>query len=55
MPTQALPDELQILFDARLAARQSKDFATSDKLRDELMAAGVLAKDSADGTSWEWI
>ena len=55
LPTQALPDELQILFDARLAARQSKDFATSDKLRDELMAAGVLAKDSADGTSWEWI
>ena len=36
-----------------LAARAAKDWAESDRLRDELVALGVEIKDSKDGTTWE--
>ncbi len=36
----------------RLAARAEKNWAESDRIRDELAALGVELKDSADGTSW---
>ena len=38
---------------ARTEARSRKDWATSDRLRDALLASGVLLKDSKDGTTWE--
>jgi cysteinyl-tRNA synthetase len=41
------------LIDARNAARKSKDFKESDRIRDELVAMGVVLKDSKDGTTWE--
>ncbi|HEX3858232.1 MAG TPA: DALR domain-containing protein, partial [Pseudolabrys sp.] len=41
------------LIDARNAARKSKDFKESDRIRDELAAMGVVLKDSKDGTTWE--
>ncbi len=41
------------LIDARNAARKSKDFKESDRIRDELKAMGVVLKDSKDGTTWE--
>jgi cysteinyl-tRNA synthetase len=34
---------------ARLAARQAKNFAESDRLRDELAAAGVIVEDKPGG------
>jgi cysteinyl-tRNA synthetase len=37
----------------RIAARARKDFAESDRIRDELAAMGVVIKDSKDGTTWE--
>ena len=37
----------------RFAARQAKDFAEADRIRDELAALGVVLKDSKDGTTWE--
>jgi cysteinyl-tRNA synthetase len=36
----------------REAAREAKDWGTSDRLRDELLKMGVAVKDSADGTTW---
>jgi cysteinyl-tRNA synthetase len=38
----------------RNAARAVKDFAESDRIRDELLAEGVILKDSPTGTTWEW-
>jgi len=37
----------------RSAARKSKNFKESDRIRDELAAMGVVLKDSKDGTTWE--
>jgi cysteinyl-tRNA synthetase len=42
------------LIAARNAARKAKDFAESDRIRDELTKMGVVLKDNKDGTtSWE--
>ncbi|HEV7878728.1 cysteine--tRNA ligase [Bradyrhizobium sp.] len=38
---------------ARNAARARKDFKESDRIRDELVAMGVVIKDSKEGTTWE--
>ncbi len=44
-----VPSEIQSLADQRHAARSARDFATADRLRDELSAAGWLVEDSAEG------
>ena len=45
--------QIEKLVDARNAARIAKDFKESDRIRDELVAMGVVLKDSKDGTTWE--
>ncbi|MGH8750616.1 MAG: DALR domain-containing protein, partial [Burkholderiales bacterium] len=37
---------------ARGAARKAKQFAESDRIRDELLKAGVILEDTAQGTLW---
>ncbi len=44
--------DIQARVDARLAARQARDWAQADVVRDELLALGVVLMDGADGTSW---
>lgn len=44
---------IETQIDARNAARASKDFAESDRIRDELAAMGVVLKDGPEGTTWE--
>jgi cysteinyl-tRNA synthetase len=39
----------------RRAARQAKDFARSDAIRDELLAQGVALMDGPEGTSWKMV
>lgn len=41
---------LQLLIDLRREARTKKDYATSDKIRNELTAMGIMLKDEKDGT-----
>lgn len=47
--SEAIPPEIQAMLDMRAAARKSKNWAESDRLRDEIAAAGWLVKDSKDG------
>ena len=42
------PDAL----DDRVAARAARDFAASDRLRDELAARGIAVEDTRDGQRW---
>jgi cysteinyl-tRNA synthetase len=48
-----LPDGASVLLDAREKARAAKDFATSDRLRDELASLGVAVTDTAEGQRWK--
>jgi cysteinyl-tRNA synthetase len=45
-------EEIEALIEERNAARANKDFATSDRIRDDLAAAGIVLKDTAEGTRW---
>jgi cysteinyl-tRNA synthetase len=49
----SLPDGAAALLEARDAARAAKDFTTSDRLRDELAALGVVVTDTAEGQRWK--
>lgn len=48
----ALSAELKALVKEREEARRRRDYATADRLRDQLRAEGVQIKDTADGTDW---
>lgn len=44
--------EIDALVDARLTARQNKDFAEADRIRDELSERGIIIEDGAGGAKW---
>jgi len=43
---------MDLVLDLRNEARINKDWTTSDKIRDGLAAAGIVVKDSKDGSVW---
>lgn len=49
---EAYKKAVDLLLDLRLQAKQNKDWATSDKIRNELTAIGFTIKDTKDGFEW---
>jgi cysteinyl-tRNA synthetase len=45
-------EEIDAKVAARTAAKKSKNFAESDRIRDELKAAGIVLEDGPQGTTW---
>jgi cysteinyl-tRNA synthetase len=56
-PDDATIDESEIesLLAERKEARAAKDFAASDRIRDELASRGVAAMDGVGAMQWDWI
>jgi cysteinyl-tRNA synthetase len=51
---EKLQGVMQLLIDIRKEAKSKKDFATGDKIRNQLAELGILLKDEKDGSmSWE--
>jgi len=49
---EELNSVLDLVIDIRQAAKENKDYATSDKIRIGLQSMGILLKDSKEGTTW---
>jgi len=47
-----LASVMELILDLRTKARENKDWTTSDQIRDALNKAGIVVKDSKNGTSW---
>jgi cysteinyl-tRNA synthetase len=47
--TEALTDETQKKIEERQKAREEKNFALADRIRDELLQAGIMLEDTKDG------
>lgn len=47
-----LDKEVEKLIAQRQEAKKNKDFATADKIRDDLKARGIILKDTRQGTTW---
>lgn len=49
----SLEDEIEALIQERQNARKNKDFALSDKIRDDLKARGIVLEDTSQGVRWK--
>lgn len=47
-----LDSEIEALIAQRQEARANKDWATADKIRDDLKARGIILKDTPQGVTW---
>ena len=49
---ETLDEDIEKLIEERQAARANKDFATADRIRDELAAQGIKLLDTKEGVRW---
>jgi cysteinyl-tRNA synthetase len=45
---------VDLLLNLRIDAKQNKDWATADKIRNQLTTMGVVIRDTKEGFEWEW-
>ena len=50
---EMLAEDIEKLIEERQAARKAKDFARADAIRDELLAKGIILKDTREGVQWK--
>ncbi|MDR1984947.1 MAG: cysteine--tRNA ligase [Prevotellaceae bacterium] len=51
--SELLNNLIKMILDVRQQSKDKKDWATSDKIRDELVKLGITIKDTKDGTDWQ--
>ena len=51
-PKEAIGPFVELMLERRRRAREARDFAVADALRDELVALGIEIQDGAGGTEW---
>ncbi len=51
---QLINELMQMILDVRQIAKDNKDYATSDKIRNALTALNIVVKDSKDGATWSF-
>lgn len=47
-------EDIENILEKRAAARRNKDYASSDKIRDELLAKGIEVRDTPKGQVWDF-
>jgi cyanophycinase-like exopeptidase len=52
-PRTTVAPFVEALLELRATARAARDFATSDRVRDALVAAGIEVRDTPDGAVWD--
>ena len=51
--SDGIDSEIEALIAKRTEARQNKDFAMADQIRDQLLEQGIVLEDSAQGVKWK--
>ena len=49
---EMLAEDIEVLIAERQAARKAKNFARADEIRNELLAKGIVLKDTREGVKW---
>lgn len=50
-----LDADIEKMIEERQQARKNKDFATADRIRDELLGKGIVLEDTREGVKYKWL